>query len=73
MAFANRERLEEIEDWEELSALRLEVKRLRSSLRNCRNDLCVKCGEYKNRQDFSMCRMCRWRDGEYNEGWKKEE
>ena len=35
--------------------------RLVSELRDCRNELCLKCGEYKERH-LGACDGCRWRD-----------
>lgn len=35
--------------------------RLVSELRDCRNELCLKCGAYKERH-LGACDGCRWRD-----------
>lgn len=34
--------------------------RLVSELRDCRNELCLKCGDYKQRH-LGACDGCRWR------------
>lgn len=34
--------------------------RLVSELRDCRNELCLKCGQYKQRH-LGACDGCRWR------------
>ena len=34
----------------------------KSEYENCRNELCYKCGEYKNRH-LGACDGCRWLDG----------
>ena len=38
------------------------IKRLQSELRNCRNELCLKCGDYKNAH-FGVCNDCYYRHG----------
>ena len=35
--------------------------RLMSELRDCRNELCLRCGAYKERH-LGACDGCRWRD-----------
>ena len=35
--------------------------KLVSELRDCRNELCLKCGDYKQRH-LGACGGCRWRD-----------
>lgn len=37
------------------------IKRLKSELRDCRNELCLKCGEYKQRH-LGACDGCRWKE-----------
>lgn len=36
-------------------------KRLERELRDCRNELCLKCGEYKTAH-LGSCDGCRWRN-----------
>lgn len=38
------------------------VKRLQSELRDCRNELCLKCGSYKTAHK-GTCNDCRYRHG----------
>lgn len=35
--------------------------RLARDLRDCRNELCLKCGEYKQRH-LGACDGCRWKE-----------
>ena len=35
--------------------------RLLSELRDCRNELCLRCGDYKQRH-LGACDGCRWKD-----------
>ena len=37
----------------------VKVYRLRSELKNCRNELCLKCGAYRNAHK-GACDSCRW-------------
>lgn len=36
------------------------IERLERELRECRNELCLKCGDYKQRH-LGACNGCRWR------------
>ena len=38
-----------------------EIKRLKCDLKDCRNELCLKCGEYKQRH-LGACDGCRWKE-----------
>lgn len=38
-----------------------EENRLKVDLRDCRNELCLKCGDYKQRHK-GACDGCRWKD-----------
>lgn len=38
------------------------IKRLQRELRNCRNELCLKCGQYKQ-SHLGACDDCRYRHG----------
>ena len=38
-----------------------ETERLRRDLKDCRNELCLRCGQYKQRH-LGACDGCRWRD-----------
>ena len=51
-----REIISEIEDIDSADVVS------RSDYENCKNELCYKCGEYKNRH-LGACDGCRWRDG----------
>ena len=44
--------------WSEMVA---ENKRLNRDLKDCRNELCLYCGRYKQRH-FGVCDGCRWKD-----------
>ena len=37
------------------------IKRLKRDLKDCRNELCLKCGEYKQRH-LGACDGCRWKE-----------
>ena len=37
-----------------------ETERLRRDLKDCRNELCLRCGAYKQRH-LGACDGCRWR------------
>lgn len=37
-----------------------ETERLRRDLKDCRNELCLRCGQYKQRH-LGACDGCRWR------------
>ena len=39
---------------------RAEIAHLTADLRDCVNELCLKCGEYKQRH-LGACDGCRWR------------
>ena len=47
---------------DEVNAIPSEDVVSKSEYENCRNELCYKCGEYKNRH-LGACDGCRWRDG----------
>lgn len=38
-----------------------DMAKLQSDLRDCRNELCLKCGEYKMAHK-GACDGCRWKD-----------
>lgn len=38
-----------------------EMERLEAELNTCRNELCLYCGQYKQRH-LGACDGCRWRD-----------
>ena len=38
-----------------------ETERLRRDLKDCRNELCLRCGQYKTAH-LGSCNGCRWRD-----------
>ena len=40
-----------------------ETERLRRDLKDCRNELCLRCGQYKQRH-LGACDGCRWRDND---------
>ena len=43
-----------------------QIFRLRNELKNCRNELCLKCGQYKYAHN-GACDDCRYRhDGEWS-------
>ena len=35
------------------------IERLERDLRDCRNELCLRCGEYKTKH-LGSCKDCRW-------------
>lgn len=35
------------------------IERLERDLRDCRNELCLRCGEYKTKH-LGSCKYCRW-------------
>lgn len=37
------------------------IDQLRRDLKDCRNELCLRCGEYK-RQHLGACDGCRWKE-----------
>lgn len=39
------------------------LQEMGTDLKNCRNELCLKCGDYKNAHQ-GACDGCRWRDAE---------
>ena len=38
-----------------------EVAHLKQELHSCKNELCLRCGQYKSRH-LGACDGCRWRD-----------
>jgi len=48
---------------EELTVLKAladaKIERLERDLRDCRNELCLRCGEYKTKH-LGSCNGCRW-------------
>ena len=38
-----------------------QIDRLKRDLKDCRNELCLYCGKYKERHN-GTCDGCRWRD-----------
>ena len=38
-----------------------ETERLRRDLKDCRSELCLRCGDYKQRH-IGACDGCRWKD-----------
>ena len=45
-----------------MKELKDKIKRLQRELRNCRNELCLKCGQYKQ-SHLGACDDCRYRYG----------
>ena len=52
--------------WDEINKLRLDkincnllLQTQKATLENCRNELCLKCGQYK----LDCCGECRWKSG----------
>ena len=43
-------------------AMKNKIQRLQDKLRNCRNELCLKCGRYKEAH-CGACDDCRYRHG----------
>lgn len=41
--------------------LRREIERLATDLKDCRNELCLKCGAYLKRH-LGTCDGCRWKE-----------
>lgn len=41
--------------------LKARIAYLKSELNDCRNELCLKCGNYKQKH-LGACDGCRWRD-----------
>ena len=41
--------------------LKDKIRRLQSELTDCRNELCLKCGDYR-REHEGACNGCRWKD-----------
>ena len=41
--------------------LKARIAYLKSELKDCRNELCLKCGNYKQKH-LGACDGCRWRD-----------
>ena len=37
------------------------LSQIETDLRDCRNELCLKCGQYKQKH-LGACDGCRWRD-----------
>ena len=37
------------------------IEKLARNLKDCRNELCLRCGQYKQRH-LGACDGCRWRD-----------
>ena len=54
--------MEEIAIFPELKAANAKIKRLQSEVRHCRNELCMKCGNYKRAHE-GACNDCRFRHG----------
>ncbi len=44
----------------EVKMLKREVERLKAELHNCRNELCLKCGKYREAHN-GACDGCRWK------------
>lgn len=38
-----------------------QIDLLKKELKDCRNELCIKCGEYRERY-LGACDGCRWKD-----------
>lgn len=41
--------------------LKVRVESLKADLKDCRNELCLRCGQYKQRH-LGACDGCRWRN-----------
>ena len=60
-----------------MKELKDKIKRLQSELRNCRNELCLKCGKYSEAH-LGKCDDCRYaRGGDWLrdmdvEGWREK-
>lgn len=52
-------------DKQELTMLKMladaKIERLERELRDCRNELCLRCGDYKQRH-LGACDGCRWKE-----------
>ena len=44
-----------------VDSLKARVESLKTDLKDCRNELCLRCGAYKQRH-LGACDGCRWRD-----------
>ena len=44
-----------------VDSLKARVESLKTDLKDCRNELCLRCGDYKQRH-LGACDGCRWRD-----------
>lgn len=40
------------------------IEKLTKTLKDCRNELCAKCGRYKE-QHLGACDGCRWKENYY--------
>ena len=47
---------------EQCSQLNAKIRRLQSELKNCRNEFCLKCGNY-HQSYAGACDWCRYRNG----------
>ena len=47
---------------EEIARLMTENAKLRKDLKDCRNELCLYCGKYRNAH-LGACKGCRWKVG----------
>lgn len=45
----------------QLDVKKAEIDRLQSELQTCRNELCLRCGDYKRRH-LGACDGCRWKE-----------
>lgn len=43
-----------------VDSLKARVESLNTDLKDCRNELCLRCGQYKRRH-LGACDGCRWR------------
>ena len=43
-----------------VGSLKARVESLKTDLNDCRNELCLRCGDYKQRH-LGACDGCRWR------------
>ena len=46
---------------ETMSKAKQDLLTMAADLRDCRNELCLKCGDYKNAH-LGACDGCRWKD-----------
>ena len=44
-----------------VQALKARVESLKADLKDCRNELCLRCGEYKTAH-LGSCDGCRWKE-----------